>query len=88
MRIVIEFEEIAGEKRVEVRRKLQGEPPTEKEGKLAVYYLLALARGIAHFGLEQNAPCFLETAAGFVSMARDVMNECKGKEKGNAGEEE
>lgn len=80
-RIVIEFEEVASEKRVEARRFLEGDKSTEKEMKLATYYLLSIGRGLAHFGLEQQNQTLLEESAAFVGMARDMYEKTTAKEE-------
>lgn len=75
VRITITITEKPEDKSVDIARKVEGESSTEFERKMAVWYLLGLGRGLAHFGIERNDPAILGSAADFVGEARDIYGD-------------
>ena len=80
-RIVVEFEANNMKKSVEVRRSLEGDHPHAAEKKLMVHYLVAIGRGLALMGIEQQNPTLLSEASAFVGMARDVYEHSTEEER-------
>ncbi len=83
IRITIEIKERPEKKTLDVVRKVEEEQNTVTvpEKKLAVWYLLALGRGVANFGLEKYDPAMLASAADFVADARKVYADAVPEER-------
>ena len=70
--ITITIGEKAEDNSLAVARNLKEEGATPRERKMAVWYLLGIGRGLAHFGIEGNDPALLGLAADAVGAARNM----------------